>query len=80
MYKIIYGLSSPPLGQLVHIRTTDYRFTRGALRQECIIPLRQSKFSQSAFSVKAAQEWNNIPTTLKDLDTYALFKVNWKVG
>ncbi len=31
MYKIIHGLSSPPLGQLVRIRTTDYRSTRGAL-------------------------------------------------
>ncbi len=65
MYKIIYGLSSPPLGQLVRIRTTDYRLTRGALRGDCIIPLRRSKFSQSAFSVKAAREWNTIPTTMR---------------
>ncbi len=69
MYKIIYGLSSPPLGQLVRIRTTDYHSTRGALRGDCIIPLRRSKFSQAAFSVKAAQEWNIIPTTIRDLDT-----------
>jgi len=26
-------------------------------------------------TVKAAQEWNNTPTTLRDLDTYALFRV-----
>ncbi len=74
IYTIIYGLSSPPLGQLVRIRTTDYRSTRDAVRGDCIIPLRQSKFSQSAFSVKAAQEWNTIPTTIRALDTYALFK------
>ncbi len=83
MYKIIYGLSSPPLGQLVCIRTTDYRLTRGALRGDCIIPLRRSKFSQSAFSVKAAREWNTIPTTIRDLDTYALFRVqlkNWLIS
>ncbi len=36
MYKIINGLSSPHLGQLVRIRTTDYRPTRGALRGDCI--------------------------------------------
>ncbi len=32
MYTIVYGLSSPPLGQLVRTRTTDYRSTRRALR------------------------------------------------
>ncbi len=83
MYKIIYGLSSPSLGQLVHIRTNDYRYTRGALSGDCIIPLRLSKFSQSAFFVKAAQEWNTILTTIRDLDTYALFRVqlkNWLIS
>ncbi len=48
------------------------------LRGDCIIPLRQSNFSQSAFSVKAAREWNTIPTTIRDLDTYALFRVQLK--
>ncbi len=82
MYKMIYGLSSPPLGQLVRIRTTDFCSTRGALRGDCIIPLRRSKFSQSAFSVKAAREWNTI-TTIRDLDAYALFRVqlkNWLIS
>ncbi len=78
IYKMISGLSSPPLVQLVLIRTTDYRSTRGTLRGDCIIPLRRSQFSQSAFSVKAAQEWNTIPTTIRDLDTYALFRVQFK--
>ncbi len=34
-------------------------------------------------SVKAAQEWNTIPTTIRDLDTYALFRVqlkNWLIS
>lgn len=78
MYKITYGLASPPLNQLVNIRTTVYRSTRGALRGDCIIPLRQSKFSQSAFSVKAAREWNTIPTTIRDLDTDKVFRLQLK--
>lgn len=68
-YKIIYGLTSPPLNQLVNVRTTVYRSTRGALRGDCIIPLRWSKFSQSAFSVKVAQEQNTIPTIIRDPGT-----------
>ena len=47
MYKIIYGLISPPLRQFVNIRTTAYGFTGGAARGDCIIPLRKSTFSQS---------------------------------
>ena len=61
MYKIIYGLASPLLRQFVNIK--------GAARGDCIIPLRKSTFSQSAFSVKAALEWNSIPATIRELGT-----------
>ncbi len=77
MYTIVYGLSSLPLGQLVRTRTTDYRSTRRALRGD--YHTAQSHFSQSAFSVKAAREQNTIlPTIIRDLDTYALFRVQLK--
>ena len=78
MYKIIYGLTSPPLRQFVNIRTTAYGFTRGAARGDCIIPLRKSTFSQSAFSVRAALEWNSIPATIRELDTYSSFRAHLK--
>ncbi len=48
MYTIVYGLSSPPLGQLVRTRTTDYRSTRRALRGD--YHTAQSHFSHRNFS------------------------------
>ena len=76
--QITYGLTSPPLRQFVNIRTTAYWFTRGAARGDCIIPLRKSTFSQSAFSDKTALEWNSIPATIRELDTYSSFRAHLK--
>ena len=59
-------LTSPPL-------------TRGAARGDCIIPLRKSYFSQSSFSVKAAQQWNSIPPPIRDQSTFTLFKSKLKI-
>lgn len=56
-YKTIYGLSSPPLGQFVNIRTTSSQHISGAIRGDNTVPLRKSTFSQLSVSVKAAQEW-----------------------
>ena len=83
MHKIIYGSTTPPLRQFVNIRTTAYGFTRGAARGDCIIPFRKSSFSQSAFSARAALEWNSIPATIRDLNTYSLFRAHlkrWLIG
>ncbi len=76
-----YGLSSPPLGQLVRIRTTDYL---QEVHQEETVSYRLDEVNLvHRLSVKAAQEWNSIPTTIRDLDTYALFRVqlkNWLIS
>lgn len=77
-YKIIHGLSTPPLREFVNIRTNPCRITRGVTRGDCIIPSRKSAFSQSAFSVTASREWNNIPTCIRDLNTYRSFSSNLK--
>lgn len=77
-YKIIHGLSSPPLSQFVNIRNTAQRVTRGSARGDCVVPLRKSTFSQSAFSVRAAQEWNSVPQNIRELTTYTLFKNHLK--
>lgn len=78
MYKIIRGLTSPPLSQFVSIRTAAYRLTRGAARGDCIIPFRSSAFSQSAFSITAAKEWNSIPISIRELPTYSAYRANLK--
>ena len=76
MYKILHKLAPPVLRQFVNTGSTAC--TRSAVRGDCILPLRKSAFSQSAFSIKAARDWNLIPTQIRDLQTYASFKVNLK--
>ncbi len=78
VYKIIHGLSSPPLHQFVNIRTADHSRTRGAARGDCIIPFRKSLFGQTAFSVRAAAEWNLTPINIRNLNTYSTFTIQLK--
>ncbi len=77
LFKTMHSLSSP-LKQFVNIRTTAHRSTRGGERGDCIIPFKRSKFSQSVFSVKAAREWNSIPSTIRRLHTFGSFQSHLK--
>lgn len=78
LYKIINGLSSPPLHQFVNIRTADHSRTRGAARGDCVIPFRKSVFGHTSFSVRAATEWNRIPLIIRNQNTYCIFKNHLK--
>ena len=75
MYKIIHGLVPPVLNQFVELASTS---TRSAARGDCVVPFRKSTFSQSAFSIRAAHEWNSIPTHIRNLSNYASFKFFFK--
>uniref|UniRef100_A0A8C8E3R6 Reverse transcriptase domain-containing protein n=1 Tax=Oryzias sinensis TaxID=183150 RepID=A0A8C8E3R6_9TELE len=78
MYKILHGLSSPPLHQFINIRTADHSRTRSAVKGDCIIPFRKSVFGQTAFSVRAATEWNFTLVSIRNQNTYHLFKTQLK--
>lgn len=78
VYKILHGMAPPPLCDFINLRTTTHRITRGVSRGDCIIPLRKSVFSKSAFSVRASQEWNTIPSSIRDINTYSLFRSHLK--
>ncbi len=77
LFKTMNSLISP-LKQFVNIRTTAHRSTRGGERGDCIIPFKRSNFSQSVFSVKAAREWNSIPSTIRRLHTFGSFQSHLK--
>ncbi len=66
------------VNQFVNIRTADHSRTRGAARGDCIIPFRKSAFGQTAFSVRAAAEWNLTPINIRNLNTYSTFKIQLK--
>jgi len=78
VYKILHGMAPPPLGDFVKLRVTTHRITREVSRGDCIIPLRKSAFSQSAFSVRASLQWNTIPSSIRDINTYSLFRSHLK--
>ena len=83
MYKILHGLAPHVLSQFVNAVPNVHRPTRSAARGDCIVPLRKSVFGQTAFSVRAAREWNLIPTHIRNFKTYVSFKFNlrkWLTG
>jgi len=47
-------------------------------RGDCVIQMRRTAFDQSAFSVRAAHTWNSLPTSIKDIVSYGLFKIKLK--
>ncbi len=71
MYKIKHP---PALNQFVNIAPNSYRLMRSAVRGDFIVLLRKIVFSQRVFSVRAAREWNSIPSNITNLNTYASFK------
>lgn len=78
MYKIQHELAPRVLNQFVNIVPNTHRSTRSATRGDCIVPLRKSAFGQTAFSVRAAREWNLIPIHIRNFKTYASFKFHLK--
>ena len=73
--KILNGLARPPLSIFVKQKTQTYgsRSTRSAMRGDCIVPLRKSTFSKSAFSVRASHVWNTLPSDTHNCTTYHTF-------
>ncbi len=76
LFKTMNSFISP-LKQFVNIRTA-HRSTRGGERGDCVIPFKRSNFSQSVFSVKAARQWNSIPSTIRRLHTFGSFQSHLK--
>ena len=71
IYKIIHGLAPPVLNQFIKVVSTS---TRSAARGDCLVQFRKSAFGQSAFSVRAAHEWNSIPADIRNISSYVSFK------
>ena len=78
IYKIRHSLAPPPLCGLIKFRSPTTGVTRGAARGDCEIPLRKTVFGQSAFTYRAANEWNTIPQTIRESISYNSFKKNLK--
>lgn len=78
IYKIRYGLAPPPLCDFIHFRSSEVRVTRGAVREDCIIPRRKTAFGQAVFSVRAVQQWNTVPATIRESLSFFSFKKNAK--
>ena len=66
LYRIFHGLAPPPFNQFVVNRNTSIRTTRASTRGDCCVQFRSTKFSQTAFTVKAAAGlWNTLPADIK---------------
>lgn len=79
VYKVLHNLAPPPLSGFVKQRAHTSQITRGVARGNCIVPLRKSACGQSAFSFKAAQEWNTLPNHIREPTTYTAFSRQLKL-
>lgn len=78
LYKILHNTAPPPLHPYITQRSSTNRTTRASTRGDCIVPHRTSTFSRSSFSVRVSQDWNSIPTEIRDLNTYRTFTAHLK--
>ena len=78
MYKLIDDQAQPPLKQCVLLCANNRRETRASARGDCTVKLRKTAFGQSAFSVKAVEKWNLMPTQIRDSATLSVFKSKLK--
>ncbi len=77
MYKIIHNLAPPPLrGCLAHNGSAGR--TRASARGDLVPQYRKTVFGQTAFSVRVVRLWNSLPTNIRSIDRYAVFKINLK--
>ena len=78
VYKILHNTAPPPLNSLVTQRNNTRLTTRSSTRGDLSVPFRKSTFGQSSFSVTAIQNWNSLPTQIKDIHTHTTFTAHLK--
>ena len=79
VYKSLNGLAPPPLRDFVQSRSVDpIRSLRRSSMQDCTVPFRRTAFGQSAFSVKATNQWNTLPDDVRSCSSISTFKTNLK--
>ena len=79
VFKILRGLAPPPLNTFITQRNNTGQITRSATRGDLTVPFRKSTFGQLSFSVKALQNWNSLPTHIKEIHTYCTFTSKLKI-
>lgn len=78
LYKIIHNLAPPPFKQFVTIYSASSRLTRASTRGDCYVKFWSTTFEQNCFSVKAAGMWNSLPLSIRESNTFKLFKLSLK--
>ena len=73
MYKIIHNLAPPPLQGCVTHNGSAGR-TRASARGDLVPQYRKTAFGQKAFSVKVVGLWNSLPTNIRCLNSFSIFK------
>ena len=79
VYKILNGLAPQSLCVFVHARSSNsIRSTRISSIRDCTIPFRRTVAGQSAFSVRATNQWNTLPDAVRGSSSLRVFKSNLK--
>ena len=61
-------------------RNSSTQITRSTTQGDLLIPFSKSTFGQQSFSVRANQNWNSLPTTIKDIHTHSPLQHTFKHG
>ena len=78
IHKILHNKAPPPLNWFIDQRDPSIQPTRSTTRGDLTVPYRQSTFSKQSFSVIAINNWNSLPSQLRDIHTYSTFTTHLK--
>ena len=74
IHKILNEGASPTLREYVQlVASTALRDTRASSNLKCKIPFKTSTFGQAAWSVRGIQEWNRLPSQLREITSTKQF-------
>lgn len=64
--------------EFVSLCSDNIRRTRASTRGNCVVQYRSTEFGRSAFSIRAANFWNTIPSNIRQCSTLSSFKSQLK--
>ena len=74
VYRALNGQSPNYIAELIQPVTTRHSSLRSADKNALLDPRTSLKFVERAFSVAGPTAWNSLPTDIKTISSYSVFK------
>lgn len=78
VHKCLHGQAPQMLCEHIQPIQVAGRSTRSAVAGNCRVPHRKTVFGQSSFTIKGANQWNSLPSSIKAIHSHEQFKTQLK--